>query len=465
MLPAPNPSRELAASMSTAPNPYTSPDTLPAAPAASLYGPPDRWFILCLVATEYFILYLHRNLLNYVQKSLIKDLDVSDTQIGALSWAFLFAYALVQIGVGYLGDRFQRRNVLFVCLLLSSLSVAAMALVTNFWQLFALTVLLAVAQSPTVPAIASVIADCFTERNRSKAVGIYLYSYTASLILAGKLGGWFADKEWSVPLGWLGGETWHMAGWRMAMQFFGGCGIVASMVFIVLFREPKRTERSAKPHAEAADASLKAALLSVLRVRTFYAITLAFVLTSIVILVMQKWLSRHFTDSPLFKMTQEDGGLHATLWVTVGTIAGLFLGGLWGDRRSKVALSGRTSVQIVGVGIWIPALIVIGLGQTIELLAPFLLLFGLGVGLYQSNLWTTTFEVVDPAARSTAIGLLNVASGVFGAWTQPFIGWVHPKVGGLGVVFLAMTGIAVLSIGVLVYSIKRLLPGDYRRRL
>lgn len=433
--------------------------------AANPFGPPDRWFILCLVATEYFVLYLHRNLLNYVQKSLIKDLDVSDTQIGALSWAFLFAYALVQIGVGYLGDRFQRRNVLFVCLLLSSLSVAAMTLVTSFWQLFALTVLLAVAQSPTVPAIASVMADCFTERNRSRAVGIYLYSYTASLILAGKLGGWFADKEWSVPLGWLGADTWHMAGWRMAMLFFGGCGLVASFIFYLLFREPNRTERGPQPPAGAADASLKAALLSVLRVPTFYAITLAFVLTSIVILGQQKWLARLFTDAEYFKMSQEDAGLHATLWVTIGTIAGLFLGGLWADRRSKVAISGRTSVQVIGVALWIPALFILGLGQSIDLLAPFLLLLGLGIGLYQSNLWTTTFEVVDPAARSTAVGLLNVASGVFGAWTQPLIGWIHPRIGGLGNVFLAMVGVAVLALCVLTFNIKRLLPRDFRKSL
>ena len=36
-------------------------------------------------------------------------------------------------------------------------------------------------------------------------------------------------------------------------------------------------------------------------------------------------------------------------------------------------------------------------------IATAMLVLGLGSGLYLGNLWTTTFEVVDPAARSTSV--------------------------------------------------------------
>ena len=56
------------------------------APAAShsLYGRSDRWFLLTLVALNYFTIYLHRNLLNYVQIPLQEGLDLTETQIGWL---------------------------------------------------------------------------------------------------------------------------------------------------------------------------------------------------------------------------------------------------------------------------------------------------------------------------------------------------------------------------------------------
>ena len=79
--------------------------------AHSLYGRSDRWFLLTLVALNYFTIYLHRNLLNYVQIPLQEGLDLTETQIGWLRPAWLIPYCLAQLGVGYLSDRFRRRTV------------------------------------------------------------------------------------------------------------------------------------------------------------------------------------------------------------------------------------------------------------------------------------------------------------------------------------------------------------------
>ncbi len=71
---------------------------------------------LALVSLNYFTLYLHRNLLSYIQPSLVAELGLSDTQLGLLQQAFLLPYCLAQIGVGYLSDRFRRRSVLVTSL-------------------------------------------------------------------------------------------------------------------------------------------------------------------------------------------------------------------------------------------------------------------------------------------------------------------------------------------------------------
>src|SRR6184192_2434487 len=118
-------------------------------------GTPDRWWVLLLAALSYFTLYLHRNLVNYVQPPLKDAFGVSDEQLGLLSTAFTLPYTVVQIGVGYLSDRLSRRTVLLFILAGSAATLALSGLAVAFGQLLALRVALALAQSASVPAIAS----------------------------------------------------------------------------------------------------------------------------------------------------------------------------------------------------------------------------------------------------------------------------------------------------------------------
>src|SRR5262249_34009321 len=153
--------------------------------------------------------------------------------------AFLLPYTLVQIGVGYLSDRLPRRAVLLLSLLGSAVVLALSGLATLFGQLLALRVALALAQSASVPAIASLIADSFTPRTRSTAIGIYLASYNLSLVIAGRYGGMLADEpEWALPLGL------SVAGWRAAHLLFALVGGFVALLVLALLREPARTEQT-----------------------------------------------------------------------------------------------------------------------------------------------------------------------------------------------------------------------------
>ena len=91
-----------------------------------------------------------------------------------------------------------------------------------------------------------------------------------------------------------------------------------------------------------------------------------------------------------------------------------------------------------------------------------LILFGVGTGMYQASLWAGTFEVVSPAARATAIGLLNVASGVLSSWWNPLIGSYRDRGGDLGsaLAFLALPAAAAAAL--LLINVLFLLPRDYR---
>ena len=62
----------------------------------NFYFADDRWFILSLLAVNYFTLFLHRNLIQYVQPQLVGELDLTNTQLGWLDAGFRIAYALAR---------------------------------------------------------------------------------------------------------------------------------------------------------------------------------------------------------------------------------------------------------------------------------------------------------------------------------------------------------------------------------
>ena len=89
--------------------------------------PSDRWFILLLVSLNYFTLFLHREMIFFVLPPLKAELGLSETQLGWLMPAFIIPYGFSQFFVGYLSDRFRRRNILIYSLTGSVLMLGAMA--------------------------------------------------------------------------------------------------------------------------------------------------------------------------------------------------------------------------------------------------------------------------------------------------------------------------------------------------
>lgn len=425
------------------------------------YGPPDRWWILTFVALAYFVLILHRMLVFYIQVPLSEELGLTKTERGMLDPAFIVPYGVAQVCVAYWSDRFRRRTILAYSLLASAIALAATGLTQNFAQLMTWRIVLGLAQAASVPAIAGVMADCFTSKNRSTAIGVYFVSLNLATMVAGKYGGRFADMAHiELPFQPLGFASTVLQGWRIAMFCFAFVGVISAMLVHGLMREPERTERDPQQGLGAKGSTLWGTIRSVLAVRSYWMLAVAYLLFCIVANVQDFWLAAYFVED--FGMTNEAGGQFATIWSRPSTIVGLLLGGFWADRWARGCLQGRTLVQVVGMVACVPALYLLGIGRTPELLAGTLVVFGLGYGFYVANLWTTTFEIIDPAARSTAVGLLNVI-GTGAAPAAPIVGYLaEQKISGLGESIAGLSILAGLIVVLLVLNVTVFLRRDYR---
>jgi disulfide bond formation protein DsbB len=114
-----------------------------------------------------------------------------------------------------------------------------------------------------------------------------------------------------------------------------------------------------------------------------------------------------------------------------------------------------------------PCLVLIGTQENPDVLRVAMLLMGLGLGAYQANFWTASFDVIDPAARATTIGLFNLSSGLLvSTWFDPFLGWLETDAQQqgesiLGPAIVSVSGVGVACIVLLLLIMWRTLPRDY----
>ena len=71
-----------------------------------------RWRIIALIFFVYVLMFLDRVNISIAAKYIMPEYGLSQVEFGIIFSAFVFAYALVQVPGGWLGDRFGARRVM-----------------------------------------------------------------------------------------------------------------------------------------------------------------------------------------------------------------------------------------------------------------------------------------------------------------------------------------------------------------
>jgi len=133
---------------------------------------PTRWRVALLVCVAIAISYLDRQSLPVAVAAIQHDIPLTNTQFGALSSVFLFAYALAYAGGGVLIDRLGTRRGFLVIMVGWSLACASHSLATSVWMLAGSRFLLGAGEGGGFPAATKVITEWFPVAERSTAMGI-----------------------------------------------------------------------------------------------------------------------------------------------------------------------------------------------------------------------------------------------------------------------------------------------------
>ena len=185
--------------------------------------PKRRWRIAWLLGIGVLVNYFDRVNLSVSHASLFAAFGISDIAFGYLSGAYNWTYALCQLPIGVLLDKFGVRRIGRVSTFLWSVASFAAAAAPSVGGLFAARFALGVGEAPTFPANAKAIGYWFPQQERSLATSIF----DSAAKFASAIG---------VP---LIGIVLISVGWRWSFAITGIVSFLYFLLFWRIYRDPE----------------------------------------------------------------------------------------------------------------------------------------------------------------------------------------------------------------------------------
>lgn len=381
------------------------------------------WLVVVLLFPVALLNYLDRQMLAAMKTSMVNDIPHINTQAnwGIVLGSFKWVYALLSPFGGYVADRFSRRHVIGLSLLVWSAVTWFTAYVESYEQLLFMRALMGVSEAFYIPAALALITDYHVGQTRSRAVGIHQAGIYTGLILGG-----FAGYVAEAPT----------LGWRFAFSACGIAGVLYAFPLLLILRNQKVGVR---PKALSPLQSVSALLGN----RNYLLLVLYFTLPAIAGWVVKDWMPDILKEK--FQLGQGRAGLVAT-FVHPASILGAALGGFLADRWMRRTSRARILVSAFGMAMFLPALFSVGNAPTAQVAVLGLILFGVGWGFFDCNNMPILCQITRPELRATGYGIMNLVSiscGGFGDWG---FGYLRDHNVPLNLIFGAFALVAGLSI-------------------
>ena len=372
--------------------------------------------VLALLLLTYIFNFLDRTILNILAGSVIADLQLTDTQFGAITGlAFAILYSVLGVPLALIADRTRRSWVIAGSLAVWSGFTAMCGTAVNFGQLFLYRLGVGVGEAGGVAPSYALIADYFPPQRRARALAVF------------SLG---------IPLGLAGGTligaylaTW--INWRAAFLVMGVAGLILAPVMLAVVRDLPRPET-----ADKSDEPLARAFPIIARKPTFWLMAFAASCSSLAGYGLAAWVPSVLERS--FGLSLIDRGHYLASLFLVGGTAGVFMGGWLADRLGQADRRWYARLPAIAWLITAP-MFAIGLMSPNPWLAwPLLLIPNALNILWLGPVTTAVQHLVAQPMRSTASASFLLINNLIGLGVGPTL------IGALSELFKERFGIEAL---------------------
>lgn len=387
------------------------------------------WILVGLLWFVALLNYMDRQMLSTMKPTMQLDIAELETaaNFGRLMAIFLWIYGFMSPVAGMIADKFNRKWLIISSLFVWSGVTFAMGYATTFDQLYWLRAIMGVSEALYIPAGLSLITDFHGSKTRSLAIGIHM----TGLYLGQALGGFGATV--AAKFSWQ--ETFHS---------FGIIGIVYSAVLIFFLKEKKaNVVEPINDPASVSKSSVFKGLGILFTNISFWIILLYFAVPSLPGWATKNWLPTLFADTLGIDMSK--AGPLATITTAGAAFIGVIVGGIISDKWVQKNIRGRIYTSAIGLGLTIPALLLIGFGQSMFHVIAAVFCFGFGFGMFDANNMPILCQFVSSKYRATAYGMMNMVGILAGAFITNILG-KSTDAGNLGKSFAMLSGIVLLAL-------------------
>ena len=387
------------------------------------------WLVVALLWFVALLNYMDRQMLSTMQEAMkidIIELNKAEA-FGALMAVFLWIYGIMSPIAGIVADKLSRKWLVVCSLFVWSGVTYLMGYADNFNQLYFLRAVMCVSEALYIPSALSLIADWHQGKSRSLAIGVHM-----------------TGLYFGQAVGGFGATIAAIFTWHTTFHWFGLVGIAYSIILMFLLKDkPKDTNIISEPVLTTKKSSLFSGLIVVLQTWAFWVILFYFAAPSLPGWATKNWLPTLFNTNLGIPMSQ--AGPLSTITIAASSFIGVIFGGIISDRWVQKNIRGRVYTGGIGLGMTIPALLLLGMGDNFVALIMAGVLFGVGYGMFDANNMPILCQFVSSKHRGTAYGIMNMTGVFAGAAVTSILGsWTDAGNLGEGFAFLSILVVIAL---------------------
>lgn len=381
--------------------------------------------------------YIDRNALLGVQPLIQKEFHINDAQTGILTSAFFFCYMFAAPAIGWMGDRFPRKNIVLFGILIWSGFTLLTWMVHDYAQLLLRHTIVGIGEASYATIAPALVADSFPIERRGRVLSIFYLALPVGSALGIALSGPIGEK----------------LGWRVPFMLAGAPGFLLALIFWFL-PEPERGQtETADPSAE------RSTFTGLFRNPAFITASLGMAMYTFAVGGLQVWMPTFLVR--VHHMSVSRAAVVFGLIAAVNGVLATVLGGWMGDRMLRRNQGAYYTFSGVTMALAIPLMIAAVYAEGRFLFpAIFAAVFMLLIGTAPSN--TAVVNSVNAGIRSTALAVNTFVIHALGdAFSPTMIGWLSDRTGSLRIAFTAAFVAAALSAVFFFYGARyapRLLP-------
>jgi MFS family permease len=355
------------------------------------------WQLIGLLWTAAFLNSAGRQILITVLPQVRAEFGLSATQLALINSVGFWIYAVCALLFGRLGDATHRSRLIVGGLAFWAVATGMVSVATGLITLIVIRGLVAAGEATYYPTAAALISDWHRSGTRSRALSVHQTGVFAGAGVGAVTAGALADAF----------------GWRSPFLIFG---IVALIFCAVLFKWLRDAPVAASQNVASSAAADRGPLRTVLRRPAALLLCLVFFLANGAVCGIIVWAPTFLHDE--LGLDLAASALYGSATLSAAGVVCVPLGGFLAHRLAASTPLAVFYVLAIGLALAGVLLLPLRFATTAFAVGGVLFASGAGKGLFDGCIYAAMHDVVPPAARATAVGLMTLV-GFCGAGLSP----------------------------------------------